>query len=103
MARVQVARVVVVGRAQQGAPEPGQCEDRPPAARREQAATIGDVLLRRTRLALLAGRELDAAGPAVQRVAAVLAAELGWDDGELRTQLSTWAAEARAEGVVGSA
>jgi len=73
------------------------------AARREQAATIGDVLLRRTRLALLAGRELDAAGPAVQRVAAVLAAELGWDDGELRTQLSTWAAEARAEGVVGSA
>ncbi len=73
------------------------------AVRREQARTIGDVLLRRTRLGLLAGRDLGSGGPAVQRVAATLQAELGWDDGDLRTQLDAWSAEARADGVVGSA
>jgi glycerol-3-phosphate dehydrogenase len=73
------------------------------AVRREQARTIGDVLLRRTRVALLAGRDLRCDGPVVQRVAAALGTELGWDDGELRAQLATWGAEARAEGVVGSA
>ncbi|HEV2815400.1 MAG TPA: glycerol-3-phosphate dehydrogenase/oxidase [Solirubrobacteraceae bacterium] len=73
------------------------------AVRREQAATIGDVLLRRTRLGLVAGRDLTSGGPAVERVAAALGAELGWDEGELRSQQNAWAAEARAEGVVGSA
>lgn len=73
------------------------------AVRREQAATIADVLLRRTRLGLLAGRDLTAGGPVVQRVAATLAAELGWGEGDVRAQLDAWAAEARAEGVVGSA
>src|SRR5215216_7274517 len=50
------------------------------AARSEQARTVGDVLLRRTRLALTAAREVcapDAGAP--RSVAAVLAAELGWD------------------------
>ena len=73
------------------------------AARREQARTIGDVLLRRTRLGLLAGRDLDAGGPVVARVGAALAAELGWSDGERDAQIAAWGAEARAEGVVGSA
>ncbi len=73
------------------------------AARREQARTIGDVLLRRTRLGLLAGRDLDAGGPVVGRVGAALAAELGWSDSERDAQLAAWGAEARAEGVVGSA
>ena len=73
------------------------------AARREQAATIGDVLLRRTRLGLLAGHDLAADGPVAERVADVLAAELGWDAGARRAQLEAWSAEARAEGVVGSA
>jgi glycerol-3-phosphate dehydrogenase len=73
------------------------------AVRREQAATIGDVLLRRTRLGLLAGRDLTRDGPAVARVAAALQAELGWDEAQLRAQLDAWGAEARAEGVVGSA
>ena len=73
------------------------------AVRREQAATIGDVLLRRTRLGLIAGRDLAPDGPAVQRVAAVLQAELGWDEARLREEVAAWSAEARAEGVVGSA
>ena len=34
---------------------------------------------------------------------AALAAELGWVDGESRAELAAWSAEARAEGVVGSA
>ena len=56
------------------------------AAREEQARSIGDVLLRRTRLGLLAARALVAAPPAepgaggraVERVGEVLARELGW-------------------------
>ncbi|MEA2224575.1 MAG: hypothetical protein QOH83_2951, partial [Solirubrobacteraceae bacterium] len=38
-----------------------------------------------------------------ERVAATLAAELGWDDRERDRQREAWRAEARAEGVVGSA
>ena len=73
------------------------------AARREQARSLGDVLLRRTRLGLLAGRELDAGGPVVARVADALGRELGWDAGEAAAQRGAWRAEARAEGVIGSA
>jgi glycerol-3-phosphate dehydrogenase len=73
------------------------------AARREQARSLGDVLLRRTRLGLLAGREIAAGGDAARRVAGALAPELGWDEREIAAQLRAWGAEARAEGVVGSA
>ena len=73
------------------------------AARFEQARTIGDALLRRTRLGLLAGRELRADGAVAQRVAAALGAELGWDEAQLRGQLDAWEQESRAEGVVGTA
>ncbi|HEV7884536.1 MAG TPA: glycerol-3-phosphate dehydrogenase/oxidase [Solirubrobacteraceae bacterium] len=73
------------------------------AARREQARSLGDVLLRRTRLGLLAARELDAGGPVVALVAGALASELGWDAGEVAAQREAWRAEARAEGVIGSA
>ncbi len=76
------------------------------AARREQARSIGDVLLRRTRLGLLAGRELtvaaiDTAAPPgpVQRVGEVLAGELGWDERRLGVELERFAEEARAEGI----
>jgi glycerol-3-phosphate dehydrogenase len=72
------------------------------AARREQARSLGDVLLRRTRLALLAGRELAAVGPVVGRVAEALAGELGWTVEETARQRETWHEEARAEGVVGN-
>ena len=73
------------------------------AARFEQAQTIGDALLRRTRLGLLAARELAADGAVARRVGETLAAELGWDERALRGQTAAWADEARAEGVVGTA
>ncbi len=72
------------------------------AARHEQARTLGDVLLRRTRLALLAGREILAGGEAAARVAAALALELGWDEVAITHQIGAWETEATAEGVVGS-
>ena len=72
------------------------------AARREQARSLGDVLLRRTRLALLAGREVAAGSDAAARVARALAPELGWDGAVVEPQLEAWDAEATAEGVVGS-
>jgi glycerol-3-phosphate dehydrogenase len=71
------------------------------AARREQARTVGDVLLRRTRLALTAGRALcapDADGPA--RVAAAMGDELGWDGARVAAEAEAFRAEATAEGIV---
>ena len=70
------------------------------AAAAEQATTVGDVLLRRTRLGLLAGRELcgpDAEGPA--RVASALAAELGWGEQRRRIELERFREETRSEGI----
>jgi len=64
------------------------------AARREQARSVGDVLLRRTRLGLLAARELP-----VQLVAGVLAGELGWDDARTAREIEDFAGEALAEGI----
>ncbi|MEA2272978.1 MAG: glycerol-3-phosphate dehydrogenase, partial [Solirubrobacteraceae bacterium] len=71
------------------------------AARREQARSVGDVMLRRTRLGLLAAREVsDAdAGPA-RRVAVALAGELGWDEARTTAEVERFAEEARAEGLV---
>jgi glycerol-3-phosphate dehydrogenase len=73
------------------------------AARREQARSIGDVLLRRTRLGLLGARSLTReeaqdAGP-VHRVAAVLARELGWDETRVRDEIEAFRLEAREEGL----
>jgi len=81
------------------------------AARREQARSIGDALLRRTRLGLLAARQLTGPGagepggerPAVRRVGDVLARELGWDEQRLSSELEAFAEEARAEGIAPAA
>jgi glycerol-3-phosphate dehydrogenase len=71
------------------------------AARREQAQTVGDVLLRRTRLGLTGARALCAPGePAPERVAAALGDELGWDAGRRAAEAAAFRAEAEAEGVV---
>ncbi len=64
------------------------------AARREQARSIGDVLLRRTRLGLLAARELP-----VRRVADVMARELGWGAERTGEEIVRFADEADAEGI----
>jgi glycerol-3-phosphate dehydrogenase len=72
----------------------------PFAARREQARTVGDVLLRRTRLGILAGAELCAPGsPVPAYVAEALAQELGWDKRRVAVELERFAEEAAAEGI----
>ena len=71
------------------------------AARREQARTVGDVLLRRTRLGLTAGRILCAdGGEGPARAAAVMGAELGWDDARQAVEVAAFREEAAAEGNV---
>jgi glycerol-3-phosphate dehydrogenase len=68
------------------------------AARREQARSIGDVLLRRTRLGLLAARELT--GEPLLRVGEAIARELDWDGARLELELQRFREEADAEGIV---
>ena len=71
------------------------------AAGHEQAHTVGDVLLRRTRLGLLDARRLcepDAGGP--RAVAQAMAGELGWDAARVEQEVEAWRELARAEGLV---
>jgi glycerol-3-phosphate dehydrogenase len=71
------------------------------AARDEQARTVGDVVLRRTRLGLLAARELCAAeSDAPERVARAMADQLGWDDVRVSGEVRRFQDEAAAEGIV---
>ena len=71
------------------------------AARREQAQSLADVLLRRTRLGLLDARRLTEPGAEGTELAArVLGAELGWDDARSRDELDRWHEVARAEGLL---
>jgi glycerol-3-phosphate dehydrogenase len=68
------------------------------AVRREQALTVGDVLLRRTRLGLLAARALDEG--AAHRVATAMGAEHRWDEARIDAEVDRWRAECAAEGLV---
>jgi glycerol-3-phosphate dehydrogenase len=71
------------------------------AARREQARGVGDALLRRTRLGLLAAREVaEPSGDAARRVARAMAPELGWGDARIDTEAEAFLEEAAAEGIV---
>jgi len=82
------------------------------AARREQARSVGDVLLRRTRLGLIAARELlsgemapgradgSEGHPHVERVAAALAGELGWDAPRTASEVERFLEEAQLEGIL---
>jgi glycerol-3-phosphate dehydrogenase len=69
------------------------------AVRREQAQSIGDVLLRRTRLGLTAARRV-VEPAAVARVADVMGRELGWDAERATREAQDFQEEAAAEGVV---
>ena len=70
------------------------------AAGHEQALTVGDVLLRRTRLGLLAAPELCRPGGEVpRRVAEAMAIAHGWGAGELQAAVDEFAEEARSEGI----
>ncbi len=70
------------------------------AARHEQARTVADVLLRRTRLGLLAGRRLVEDRDAVGRVAKAMGAELGWGRRETRRAGDAWLEAVAAERLV---
>jgi glycerol-3-phosphate dehydrogenase len=73
------------------------------AARREQAVSVGDALLRRSRIALQAARDVaDPEGATARRVAAAMAPALGWDESEAEVQARAFLDEARAEGIVTS-
>jgi glycerol-3-phosphate dehydrogenase len=67
------------------------------AVRREQARSLADVLLRRTRLGLLDERGLE--GEALERAARVLAGELGWDDARVAGELERYRETAAHEGL----
>jgi glycerol-3-phosphate dehydrogenase len=67
------------------------------AARREQARSLADVLLRRTRLGLLDARALE--GETLDRAARVLAGELGWDDARVADEIERYQATAAREGL----
>ena len=70
------------------------------AARHEQANHPGDVLLRRTRLGLLAARDVEAGGPTARRVVQAMGRELDWDDARRAVELEGWRFEAAAEGIL---
>jgi glycerol-3-phosphate dehydrogenase len=71
------------------------------AAARQQALSLGDVLLRRTRLGVLDARPLsDPSADAVGRVGRAMAGELGWNEARLERELHAWSEEARLEGLV---
>jgi len=72
------------------------------SVRHEQARTVGDVLLRRTRLGLTAARELCAPDSLIpRRIAAAMAPELGWDTVRITREVVAFGVEAAAEGLIG--
>jgi glycerol-3-phosphate dehydrogenase len=90
-AEPKLARPIVPGR-------PDLLAEAALAARAEQARSVADVLLRRTRLGILAAPELRTA-KAVRPVADVLAAELGWSRRQRSREAEAWLEVAAEEGV----
>jgi glycerol-3-phosphate dehydrogenase len=70
------------------------------AARYEQARSVADVLLRRTRLGLLAARSLAADKQPARNVARAMADELGWSGGRVKQETDSWFAAVETEGLV---
>ncbi len=68
------------------------------ATRLEQAQSVADVLLRRTRLGLLAATQLRGA-ESVTRIAELMGAELGWSDERRRKEAQAWVQAAEWEGI----
>ncbi len=77
---------------------PDLLAEAPFSARCEQARSIGDVLLRRTRLGILAAREvLDER--VLARVAGALGSELGWDETRRAAEVQRFRDEVEMEGI----
>jgi glycerol-3-phosphate dehydrogenase len=89
----ELAQPIVEGR-------PDLLAEAPFSAEREQALSVGDVLLRRTRLGLLAAPDLQLPdSPVPRRVAEALAVVLGWDSQRIEAEVRAWSEEAEAEGI----
>ena len=69
------------------------------AARLEQARSVADVLLRRTRLGLLAAPQLRTADSVRAGRRGPRRASSGWDDGRVAAEAERWVADAAAEGI----
>jgi glycerol-3-phosphate dehydrogenase len=89
--RPELTRPIVAG-------QPDMLAEVVVAARREQARSVADVLLRRTRLGLLAAPQLRTA-ESVTPVASAIGHELGWDADRVRAEAERWPQEAEAEGI----
>ena len=93
--RTELAAPIVAG-------HPDLLAEAPFSASREQALSVGDVLLRRTRLGLVAARAIRESGGEVPvRVARAMGAELGWDEPRVALEARRFDEEARAEYVPG--
>ena len=89
--RPELAEPIVLGR-------PDLLAEVVVAARREQARSVADVLLRRTRLGLLAAPQLRDA-ESVGAVAGVLGGELGWSARRVGEESEAWERTVQAEGL----
>jgi glycerol-3-phosphate dehydrogenase len=89
--RTELARPIVPG-------QPDLLAEAAIAGRLEQARSVADVLLRRTRLGLLAAPELRTP-ESVMPVAEALGGELGWARRRVRAEAEAWVDVARAEGI----
>jgi len=89
--RPELARPIVPG-------HPDLLAEATIAARLEQARSVADVLLRRTRLGLVAAPELRSAD-SVLPVAEAMGEELGWSSRQARKEAEAWVEAAEAEGI----
>ena len=88
-----LARPIVEG-------QPDLLAEVPFSAQREQAQSVGDVLLRRTRLGLLTAPVLcEPGGRVAVRVAEALGGELGWNRARVAAEVGRFKQEAEAEGL----
>ena len=93
--RTELAAPIVAG-------HPDLLAEAPFSASREQALSVGDVLLRRTRLGLVDARAIRESGGEVPvRVARAMGAELSWDEARVALEARRFDQEARAEYVPG--
>jgi glycerol-3-phosphate dehydrogenase len=89
--RPELAAPIVSGR-------PDMLAEAVVAARLEQARSVADVLLRRTRLGLLAAPQLRTA-ESVTAVAEAIGGELGWDAARVAKESARWVDDKAAEGI----
>jgi glycerol-3-phosphate dehydrogenase len=77
---------------------PDLLAEAPFSARCEQSRSIGDVLLRRTRLGILSAREV-CSEDVLASVARALGSELGWDEPRMAAEVQRFREEAQVEGI----